>query len=116
MSDLYKKHFLIEKERKDEVLKKGVNPEMLLSEQKNADKAKSLLGKKLFKDALSLYFRQFINGKTIDKDRLSQEFEENENTFVRHLGEAKFDLLKLILEKQVNVPHGTGLLSEFLRH
>lgn len=98
---------------KDEVLKCIECPVIdIFKSQKQADKAKKMLGKQGFGKALVLYFGQFQSHDGVDFKRLESELSTNRKVFQRHLGKDKVNYLGLMISVSNAVePKKRGLLS-----
>lgn len=87
----------------------------LFNSQKNADKAKRVLGKGDFDKVLSLYFNQYQSKGGIDHDALSDSLAKNKKVMLRHIGRDKVNFLVLVacLLKNLDQPAPKrGLLRE----
>jgi hypothetical protein len=65
--------------------------------QRQADKAKKILGKSGFGKMLTLYFNQFQGKDGVDFKKLDAEISKNKKVFLRHLGKDKVNYLSLMI-------------------
>lgn len=85
----------------------------IFSSQKNADRAKRILGKDNFSKLLSVYFNKFQSGGDLNFIGLEDAIAKNKKVMMRHLGRDKVTFLNLIvtLMKALELePNKKGLL------
>lgn len=99
--------------KKEELSDKLTQPiERLFDNQRNADKAKKVLGKLGFSRVVFCYFDQFQTQDGIDFKKLEQALQKNHKVILRHLGKDKLNYLKLLSSiAQTLEPKTKGLLG-----
>jgi len=65
--------------------------------QRQADKAKKVLGKSGFEKMLVVYFNQFQSRDGINFKKLESELKQNRKVLLRHLGKDKVNYLNLMI-------------------
>ncbi len=65
--------------------------------QRQADKAKKILGKNGFGQMLVIYFSQFQSQDGVNFKKLEGELKQNRKIFLRHLGKDKVNYLNLMI-------------------
>lgn len=76
----------------------GFDPLELFNSQKQADRAKKVLGKMGFSKALVCYFGRFQSQEGIDFKALEKELNKHRKVFIRHLGKDKINYLNLLIQ------------------
>lgn len=84
--------------QKDELKESvGFDPCQLFKSQKQADKAKKVLGKSGFPKILVCYFNQFQSQDGVDFRALDSDLSKYRKVFLRHLGKDKVNYLNLLI-------------------
>lgn len=75
----------------------GFEADEIFKCQKNADKAKKVLGKDGFSKALVCYFNQFQSKDGVDFKSLDSDLHRHRKVITRHLGKDKVNYLNLLV-------------------